>query len=239
MSSPKVAPYGSWKSPLTSSLIASESIHLGVGILEGDDIYWLEGRPAEGGRNVIVKRTPDGQTCDVTPMPFNVRTRVHEYGGGSVIIDQGTVYFSNFADQRLYRIRPGGAPESITPEAALRYADGVMDHARNRVICVREDHTGEGEAVNTITALALDGSGAQTVLISGNDFYAAPRLSPDTDKLAWITWNHPNMPWDGTTLWVADVQADGTLDHARQIAGGLPESITQPVWAPALSLIHI
>ncbi len=237
MTNRHVAPYGAWKSPITSDLIVSQSIGLGGGVFDGDDVYWLEGRPAEAGRNVIVRRTPDGTTTDVNPAPFNARTRVHEYGGGAVLVDYGVVIFSNFADQRLYRIAPGQAPEAITPEAPLRYADCVLDAGRNRLICVREDHSEaalaeHGEAVNTIAAIALDGSEAQHVLVSSNDFYATPRLSPDGKMLAWLTWRHPNMPWDGTELWIAEVQPDGTLANAALVAGGENESVFQPAWSP-------
>ncbi len=236
MTTRHVAPYGAWKSPITSDLIVSQSIGLGGGAFDGDDVYWLEGRPAEAGRNVIVRRAPDGTTHDINPAPFNARTRVHEYGGGAVLADRGGVIFSNFADQRLYRAAPGQAPEAITPEAPLRYADCVVDAARNRLICVREDHgeaaAAHGEAVNVIAALALDGSQEQQVLVSGNDFYATPRLSPDGNTLAWLTWRHPNMPWDGTELWIAEVQPDGTLANAVLAAGGENESIFQPAWSP-------
>lgn len=238
MPEPEIVPYGSWKSPITSDLIVSSSIRLGGGVLEGEDIYWLEGRPSEGGRYVLVHRAPDGTRTDLTPAPFNVRTRVHEYGGGSFLVDNGIVYFSNFADQRLYRVTPGEAPTPITPEseAKLRYADGVVDHRRQRIICVREDHRAGGEAVNTIAAIPFDGGSAnadeQQALVAGNDFYATPRISPDGQQLLWLTWHHPNMPWDGTELWVGAIQADGALANARHIAGGDRESIFQPSWAP-------
>ncbi len=238
------APYGAWKSPITSTLIVSQSINLGNGMFDGNAIYWLEGRPTEAGRYVIVKRTPDGATTEVNPAPFNARTRVHEYGGGAVVVDHGIVIFSNFSDQRLYRIAPDQTPEAITPEAALRYADCVVDPQHNRLICVREDHSEaalaeHGEAVNTIAAIALDGSGAQQVLVSGNDFYAAPRLSPDGRTLAWLTWRHPNMPWDGTELWIAEVQPDGTLTNPALVAGGENESIFQPEWSPDGTLYFV
>jgi len=237
MTTRHVAPYGAWKSPITSDLITSQSIRLGGGMFDGDDVYWTEGRPAEAGRNVLVRRAPDGATVDVTPAPFNARTRVHEYGGGAVLVDRGVVIFSNFADQRLYRVAPGGTPEAITPDGALRYADCVVDPARNRLICVREDHSEtalaeHGEAVNTIAAIALDGSETQHVLVAGNDFYSTPRLSPDGHTLAWLTWHHPNMPWDGTELWIAEVQPDGSLANAVLVAGGKNESIFQPSWSP-------
>lgn len=229
----KIASYGSWHSPISSDLIVAGTVRLGQVDLDGEDIYWIEGRPAEKGRNVIVKLCADGKTKDLIPMPFNARTRVHEYGGGSFVVSNGEVYFSNFADQRLYRIGEDGEMIAITPEAELRYADGVVDRLHNRMICVREDHSDAGrEAVNTIVSVALDGGGEQVVLVSGNDFYSSPRLSPDGKRLAWLAWNHPNMPWDGTELWIADVQADGSLTNKTLVAGGVEESIFQPEWSP-------
>jgi dipeptidyl aminopeptidase/acylaminoacyl peptidase len=233
MSKPQVAPYGSWKSPITSDLIVAESIGLGQVALDGEHITWSEMRPAEGGRYVVVRRSPDGRTEDVTPPPFNARTQVHEYGGGAVIVADGTVYFLNWSDQRLYRRDPGGDPRPITPEAKLRYADGVVDQRSGLMICVREDHTVPGrEAVNTLVSLDLEGEGDAQVIASGHDFYASPRLSPDGSRLAWLTWDHPNMPWDGTDLWVAELQADGSLGRAEHVAGGVDESIFQPEWSP-------
>lgn len=235
MHSPTIAPYGTWKSPITADLIAGKTIGLGQIALDGDDIYWIESRPAEGGRYTLVRRRA-GATEEIVPAPFNVRTRAHEYGGGAYLVHRGTIYFSNFTDQRLYRLAEGGAPMPITPESggALRYADAVMDTRRNRLICVREDHRPVGrEPVNTIAAVAADGDAAGgQVLASGHDFYAAPRLSPDGARLAWLAWHHPNMPWDGTELWLADLDGDGAPVNARQIAGGPRESIFQPEWSP-------
>ena len=230
------APYGSWKSPITSESIVAEAVGFGGIALDGDDIYWLESRPSEGGRRVIVRRTPDGETADVTPRPFNVRTRVHEYGEGDFTVDAGVIYFTSFDDQRLYRQHFGGEPEPLTPGAdpagGLRYADFVVDRFHQRLICVHEDHTGGGpEPVNTLAAVPLAG-GAAEVLVSGSDFYSSPRLSPDGAQLAWLSWNHPNMPWDGTELWVAPVSGDGSLGNAELVAGGLEESILQPEWSP-------
>jgi len=225
-------PYGSWTSPITSDAIVSATIGLGQVCLEGDNIYWVEQRPTEGGRNVIVQHTVDGRTLDRTPAPLNARTRVHEYGGAAFTVSGGTLYFSEFADQRLYRQSTVEAPRPLTPEAAFRYADGVVDARRDRLICVREDHTDTGrEAVNTLVSIDLTNGEAQ-VLVTGNNFYAAPRLSPDGSQLAWLTWNHPNMPWDGTELWVADIQNDGALEHATRVAGSVSESIFQPEWSP-------
>jgi len=230
---PNAAPYGSWRSPVTSDLIVSETVGLGQVVLDGSDTYWVEMRPAEGGRCVVVRQSADGQTVDVTPPPFSARTLVHEYGGGAFLVDRGTVYFSNFADQRLYRQEPASEPYPISPEGEMRYADGAIDRRRHRIICVREDHTAAGrQPVNTLIGLELRTGADGRVLVSGNDFYSSPRLSPDGARLAWLTWNHPNMPWDGTELWVAQIEDDGSLGHARRVAGGPEESIFQPEWSP-------
>ena len=229
---PVLAPYGSWKSPITTSLIVSGAVGLGQIALDGDDVYWVEMRPSEGGRMVIVRRRGDGAAEDVTPSPYSVRTRVHEYGGGAFLATGGVIYFANFADQRLYRQAFGGEPTAITPEAPLRYADGVFDAGRGRIICVREDHAGEGEPVNAIVAVDAEGATPQGTLFDGSDFCAAPRLSPDGKSLAWLAWNHPNMPWDGTMLLVANVGADGRLSETQTVVGGLEESVLQPLWSP-------
>ena len=232
MPTPNTAPYGSWKSPITSDLIVSAVVGLGQVVLDGDDIYWIEQRPTEGGRNVVVQRTPDGRTIERTPAPFNARTRVHEYGGGAFCVHNGTLYFSNFTDQQLYRQEADAAPQPLTQEENLRYADGVIDPARGRLICIREDHRQEGqEAVNTVVSIDL-ASGDTQVVVSGNDFYSSPRLSPDGTRLAWLTWTHPNMPWDGTELWTGELQADGSLGHAFKVSGGKDESLFQPAWSP-------
>ena len=236
----ETAEYGFWKSPITSDLIVAETISLGQIALSGNDVYWSEGRPSEGGRSVIVCRRPDGSTHDVNPAPFNARTRVHEYGGGAFLVDGSTVYFSNFKDQRLYRVNADETPLAITPEAAWRYADAVSDHSRERLICVREDHSSSArEAVNMLAAIDLSGDRGIKVLEEGNDFYSNPRVSPDGDKLAWLTWNHSNMPWDGTELWVAEMEAGGRLSHQKLIAGGPAESIFQPEWSPGGELYFV
>jgi dipeptidyl aminopeptidase/acylaminoacyl peptidase len=233
---PETLPYGAWKSPITSDLIVAETIGLGGVMVDGADIYWTESRPGEGGRNVLVRRTKDGGREDVTPAPHNARTRVHEYGGGAVTVHRGVAYFSNFADQRLYRLAPGVAAEPLTPApgdgARYRYADGVIDETRQRWIGVREAHEPGGQVDNTIVAVNFGAVGAGRVLVEGSDFCAAPRLSPDGKRLAWLQWNHPNMPWVGTELWVADVGADGGLAQWRKIAGGDSESVAQPLWSP-------
>ena len=228
----KTAPYGSWKSPITSDLIVAGTVGLGQVRLDGEAVYWIEQRPTEGGRNVIVRRTPDGTIADLTPAPFNARTRVHEYGGGAYAVRDGALYFSNFTDQRLYRQTGTDEPTPLTAADGLRYADAVVDTQRSRLICVREDHRVTGqEAVNSLTSIDL-ASGEETVLVSGSDFYSNPRLNPEGTQLAWLAWNHPQMPWDGTELLVGTVHSDGSLADVRRIAGGTAESIFQPEWSP-------
>lgn len=231
-SSPTVAPYGSWKSPLTAERLAAGSKPLAAPMIDGAQILWREALAAEGGRIAAVRGNPDGTATVVTPAPFNVRTRVHEYGGGALLAAGGTLYFSNFADNLVYRQQGGAAPQPLTADSRQRHADFVLDAARQRLIAVREDHATPGaEARNSLVALALDGT-ASIELASGHDFYAAPRLSPDGRQLAWLCWNHPLMPWEGTELWLAEVTADGRLDSARRVAGGPGEALVQPLWSP-------
>jgi dipeptidyl aminopeptidase/acylaminoacyl peptidase len=234
------AAYGSWKSPISSELIVSQSINFHHLTVDGTDVYWIEWRPAEGGRYCIVKRSAAGKIQDITPPGFNVRTLVHEYGGAAYTVADGTVYFSNYDDQNLYVQEPGKSPKQLTTEKGMRYTDGIVDRERRRFICVREEHGSEGkEAVNTIVSVPLEDKGDTQVLLTGNDFYSNPRLSPDGKSLAWLTWNHPNMPWDENELWVATVAEDGTLAACQKVAGGSDESIFQPEWSPAGELYFI
>jgi dipeptidyl aminopeptidase/acylaminoacyl peptidase len=251
-------PYGSWKSPIASELIVARSISLADVRLDGGNIYWLEGRPQEQGRNVVVRAGSGGEPPrDLVPAPFNARTRVHEYGGGAWLVDDGTLYFSHFADGQLYRQAEGGAPQPLTAAPARpndwRFADGVIDRGRARWIGVREDHTGQAhdpekwkpvfgedhaqekkrEAVNTIVAVDLAGAaGPGRVLAGGHDFFSSPRLSPDGNALLWLAWDHPNLPWNGTTLYLAALDPDGMPAEPEAIAGGVAESIFQPEWSP-------
>jgi len=246
MNETHVAPYGSWASPISARALVAGAVGLGDIALDGDTVYWSESRPREGGRVVIVRRDPDGTTAEVTPPPFSARTRVHEFGGGAYAVANGAVVFSNDADGRPYRQQAGREPEPLTPEPpeprALRYADLVVDSTHDRVIAVREDHTVVGrEAINTLVSVTLGGSAgasvepgadAGVILAEGADFYASPALSPDGTRLAWLSWNHPNMPWDGTELWVAEIGTDGSLGEQALVAGGPAESIFQPQWSP-------
>jgi dipeptidyl aminopeptidase/acylaminoacyl peptidase len=223
----KTAQFGSWKSPITSDLIVKGSIGLTQVKLDRDDLCWIELRPSEGGRQVVVRQTADGRRADLIPQGFNARTRVHEYGGGEYVAEGGTVYFSNFADQQIYR-----AAEGVDPQLVSKDCPDARDQSRERLIAVREDHRrDEHQPANEIVAVPLAG-GESTVLVSGNDFYSSPRVSADKSRLAWLTWNHPNMPWDGCELWVGEFAADGSIANERRIAGGAKESIFQPEWSP-------
>ncbi|MGI0494204.1 S9 family peptidase [Alkalinema pantanalense CENA528] len=231
MTAQKNVPFGEWRSPITSDLIVAGSIGLGQLCLDGQDLYWSESRPTEGGRNVIMTQSATGDFVEITSPDFNVRTRVHEYGGGAYRVVNGVTYFINYRDQHLYRQAYPSAAVAVTTEENLRYADMIADRPRDRCIAIREDHRQSGqEAINTIVAIQADGT--QTVLVSGHDFYASPTLSPDGTSLAWITWNHPNMPWDGTELWLGTFQTDGTLADLQCLAGSSEESIFQPQWGP-------
>ena len=232
--------YGSWISPITSDLIVSETVRLGQVILGNESTYWTEGRPQEGGRNVIVCCTADGQVNDVTPEPFNVRSRIHEYGGGAFAVVDKTVYFSNYLDNQIYRQEMGARPVAITAGSGRRYADFVIDEKRNRLICVVEDHSdlSQNEPVNSLMSLNLV-DGMTQIIAGGNDFYASPCISRDGSHLAWLTWNHPNMPWDSTELWVATWNENGTIANLKQVAGGHNESIFQPKWSPDHKLYYV
>jgi dipeptidyl aminopeptidase/acylaminoacyl peptidase len=232
---PTVAPHGSWSSPITLDLVASEGgVSYGSVAADEHGVWWLETRPEERGRAVLVFRPHGGSPQDVVPAEFNVRTRVHEYGGGAWFRDGTVVYCSSFDDSRLYRVdSPGAEPQAITPEPAeehaLRYADGRVFADGKLIVCVRESH-GEGEPRNELVLLPTDGSEEPRVIASGRDFYAAPRPSPDGTRLAWLAWDNPHMPFEGTDLCVADLAADGSCANARRIAGSATESIFQPEW---------
>jgi len=230
----RTAACGNWPSPISAAVVAAGASPLSQPQLEGADVYWLAGRASEGGRTTLMRQR-GADVTEMTPAPFNVRSRVHEYGGGACLVASGVVYFSNFSDNRLYAIRDGAAPAPITQPGQHRFADFGFDAGRNRLLAVREDHSGgSAQPVNTLCAVGPDGS--ETVLVHGSDFYAAPRLSPDGRQLAWLCWDHPRMPWQGTELWVAEVLADGALGTPRLVAGGPQEAICQPEWSPAGTL---
>jgi len=213
-------------------MLVQGAVRFGDVAIDGDTVYWIEGRPEEEGRYVIVRRTADGKIEDVLPKPFSARTTVHEYGGGALAVFGGKSYFTNYADQRLWRLTPGQTPQPITPESKLRFADFVYDAPRNRLIAVCEDHTkNDHEPANRVVAVNL-ADGKVTTLVEGADFYSNPRVSPDGRQLSWLAWRHPNLPWDGTELFVAAIAADGSIGKPSKVAGGEDESIFQPSWSP-------
>lgn len=219
--------FGSWKSPITSDLIVSQTIGLGDVAIDNSSIYWLESRPMEKGRRVLVKLNDDGTTSDITPQSFNIKTRVHEYGGGAYLIKDDIVYFSEKTDDRIYRQAIGQQPQALTEESSRRYADFILDSSRNRLICICEDHGLEGqEPINSIVAIALD-TGKITTIAEGKDFYTSPRLSPDGQFLAFISWDHPDMPWDSSYLWLMNL----TSGETELVAGGTKESVCEPKWS--------
>jgi hypothetical protein len=213
------APYGSWKSPISASLLTSAGVSLSQVEVGAGCIYWCEGRPLEAGRVVIVKQTEDGVSTDMTPVGFNVRTRVHEYGGGAYTTHGDDIFFCNFADQRMYRQKGNAAPVAITPEppepSSLRYADARVTPDGETIICVRERHDSGREAINELVSFPVDGSKEPRVLVSGHDFFASPRISPDGRWLCWITWDHPNMPWDGSELWTGLLDSSGVSNYPK------------------------
>jgi dipeptidyl aminopeptidase/acylaminoacyl peptidase len=228
------AAYGAWRSPISSDLIVAESVRLSEPLLDGGSVYWLEGRPRENGRYAIVQFDTSGHIIDVIKPSFNARTHVHEYGGGAYTVHKGVIYFSNseqdLSNQNLYRVKPCEQPAPLTSEPNLRYADLVIDETHGRLVCIREDHRTQGKVINEIVTVALDGTGSTKSLVAGNDFYSSPTLSPDGKQLAWMTWNHPNMPWTTSQLWVGEF--DGTSITREQLVAGANESIFQPQWSP-------
>ena len=241
------APYGTWQSPVSAESLVDQVVRLGQLQVppggKGRDVYWVESRPADGGREVIVRHR-GGEVSDVIPPGLYARTRVHEYGGRCYAVHGETVVFSNWSDQRLWVVEPGADPRPLTAEpnvpGGARFADPVFNADGTLVFCVRERHVGEGEALNDLVALTVTGDGGAPVVVAeGHDFYAAPRVSPQGDRLCWVTWDHPDMPWDSTRLWVADLDTRGGLSQVRLVAGGPGESVTQPRWSPSGVLHYV
>lgn len=232
------APFGSWESIVTTSMLTSQSVGLSSPILDGETLYWLESRPSEQGRVGLWRRDPGGEPQLVVPAPFNVRTRVHEYGGGAYAARIGVVVFSDFASGQVFRVTDDG-PVPLTPAGqGFRYADLRVHAGRGLVLAVREDHSGGGEPVNEIVALRLDEQGPGTVLCTGADFYSDPQLSADCE-LAWTQWDHPAMPWDATLVRRGVLTSDLTVVDVTDVAGGPHESAIHPRWAPGGDLLFV
>lgn len=236
----KVGPYGSWRSPISAADVAEAGLSsrgtLSNVQISGRALYWRELRAEGGGRYEIRRQDAGGEPRALLPPEFSVRTLVHEYGGGDFFVSDGVLFFSNDADQRLYRLDPEGEPLPLTPEPAwaraLRYADGRLHPDGSWLVCVREDHRKEGPPANELVALPSDGHRPPTVVAAGHDFYAAPRFKANGDVLCYLSWDHPRMPWDGTALWVAAFGEDGSLTETALVAGGPQEAVYQPEWGP-------
>ena len=208
------ASYGSWKSPISTDLIVAGSIGLSSPHELQNGLCWIESRPQEGGRSVLVKRDQAGNVHDITPAPFNIRTRVHEYGGGSYAVGKQNLYFSNWEDQKIYSVN-GKNISPITEEPdnprALRYADLTLSNDEKWLFCVRETHFENKEAKNELVAVSTEKK-STIILASGRDFYSSPRQNPNNNEVCWLEWDHPNMPWDGTELFTGNFQSKSNLE---------------------------
>ena len=227
----KTLPFGTWPSPITPDAIVAETIRLASVTLDAGRLGWLEGRPGEGGRNVLVRTNDAGGSDDVTPAPFNVRSRVHEYGGGAYAVSRGRIWFSNFEDGRIYAQTGTAAPAPLTAEGPARFADLTVDPVRRRLLAVRETHRYGAPPANDLVSISID-DGSVQVLASGHDFFAAPAPGPDGRQLAWLAWDQPDMPWDAAALWLAELDRDGVPEAPVRIAGGRGSAAFQPAWSP-------
>ena len=239
----QIARYGTWESPVTPERLVEEVVRLGQVVVDGDSLYWVESRPAEGGRDVVVRSRPGEPPQDVIPTGWSARSRVHEYGGRCYAVNGNRLVFSNWTDQRLWLRDGTSSTVPITAEdseaGSHRYADPVFTSDGSSVICVRERHLPSGEVINDLVAVPTDGSSAPRVLAEGHDFYSAPRISPDGGRLAWLTWDLPDMPWDSTVLWAGSLSRECEVGIPECVAGGPGESITQPRWSPAGVLHYV
>ena len=243
-----IIPYGNWPAVISSELIAANTLRLSEPKFDGGNRYWLESRPQEKGRNTIVRLDKNNQRQDMVPAPMNVRTHAHEYGGGSYCVDEGVIYFTNNDDQCIYRIdnkKEDCAPQQLTLPGRFRYADFSLNRQRGLLLCVCEQHFDHKPAENCVISINIKSEATDTtehkitVLVSGNDFYSNPQLSPDGQFLSWLTWNHPNMPWDASECWLARVDADGSIGKPIKVAGDGNESVFQPQWSPDNQLFFV
>jgi dipeptidyl aminopeptidase/acylaminoacyl peptidase len=235
--------FGSWSSPISAELITRAAPGLSCLQSYNDSLYWIESRPWEGGRNVIMCRQADGSIKDLLPKPYSHSSRVHEYGGMAYALTDDSLYFVNASDQRIYKVDLSGEsePRPITGLSLQRFADLMIDHKNQRLIAVCEEHQGEQEPENYLVSISLNSeSPSVKKLVSGADFYAYPRISPDQTSLCWIEWQHPNMPWDCTQLWQATINSDGNLSNKILVAGEADnEAIFQPQWSPDNQLYFV
>jgi len=230
MSTKQTRPYGSWRSPVSSRSLVEKSLRLGNIQIEGNSIIWTEGRPEERGRTALMNWTEAGGMSELSSPEMNIRSKVHEYGGKSFTSTSDAHYYIEFSDQQVHILNNDGSSEQLTDAKNFRYIDLVVDEKRNRLIAVGEDHSDPANIENLLVSIPLTDSQRHEILAKGHDFYASPAISQDGSQLAFITWDHPNMPWDGNELWLCDLNDQGTLENLRKIAGGQTESIFQPQW---------
>ncbi len=228
---PEQANYGSFRSPITTDFILSSTIGLDELKVDAHAIYYLENRPNENGRSVLVKQTLEGSRVDCTPAGYSVRSSVHEYGGGSYCLDGDRIYFQEASDQGIYRYEEGLAPIKITKLQNTRYADMVVDPITHNLLAVREDHRGQGEPINTIVCIDAE-SGEEKIIDDGHDFYASIVISSDGRQIAWLTWDHPDMPWDHTKLWIAKRDEHGRLESKTRVKLANRDSVFGPRFSP-------
>jgi dipeptidyl aminopeptidase/acylaminoacyl peptidase len=229
-------PFGSWDSPITSEHLTKDKVRFGTVHVFQDAVYWTESRPNEKGRGALM-RFHQGKIEEALPSTFNVRTRVHEYGGNCYAMCNDTLVFSSFPSNNLYFFKQ--SPEQITKDENMRYADPHWSEKRNTLFLVCEDHNNEGEPGNYLVSLEGKKAALPKKIAAGHDFYSSPIPSPEGTHLAWISWNHPNMPWDGTELWMAKFDENGSLVDPILVAGGLEESILEPKWGKDGSLYFL
>ncbi len=226
------APCGSWESPISANMILLDRLKLWEPHIANGHIYWLQYFSERNGSRHIMRRSPSGEIRQMTHDGYNIRTRVHEYGGGAYTVAGDSIVFVNFEDQRIYRQVDTDSPVPVTPMNGMRYADFTVDEQRQRLICVREDHNVGKYPENTLVQLSLTEESDGRILFSGTDFVAYPRISPDSKQLAWISWNNPSMPWNENTLWLADFDESGELHNKQQLNVGQSDSILDPQWSP-------
>lgn len=222
---------GAWPSPIDPEAVAAAGVKLGQTAITGSHVYWTERRPREGGRTTVMRAAGDFVAQELVPAPWDVRSTVHEYGGGAFAVSDERLWFVHGPDQAVYGRAGNGEIRRLTAaQQGLAFADLQLDGARKRLIAVCEEATGGGEPRASL--VAIDAAGAVTTLHRGRDFYASPRLSPAGDRLVWLAWDHPDMPWDATELWQIVWDADGRAGPAARLAGGAGNSLFAPVFAP-------
>jgi dipeptidyl aminopeptidase/acylaminoacyl peptidase len=232
------AAYGTWSSPITAASIFEASDNVSYLMVANNQLYFVESKASANGKNILFKLNQTNTAVQLTSNEVSVRSRVHEYGGRPYLVDGDDIYYSQFTDQKLYRISPNSPPEAITSQG-LRYMECIIDQHNNRLICVREDHRGIGEPINTLVAINVSEANAETILFEGTDFVSAPHLSPDGKSVAFITWSHPNMPWDDTQLRVINFSENASVERVVEVPQSGNVSIKHPHYSKNGTLYFI